>query len=152
MRRSVNRALRKLAKAEEACLPENIGPMQRGSLMLAAQSLVMGLLFLGPPDNFLRPKNPPDAIWLALSMGQIEIWDILFPLAFITVALSVYFVKYIEATHFFSALVWFVFGMIWSIGGMLDAPTYLFAAGLLAIFVSAQHFAILGIWRAEGVV
>lgn len=141
-------AQRVLVRDEEAEL-ETV--LKRSSYMLAAQTGAVGVLFLGPSRHFLRPESPPDAFWLALTVGPYEMWDFLFPAACIFMVLAATTKQKIAEAHWFSGAVWLAFGIVWSIGGVLTAPNYLFAAGLLAIFVSAQHFTTLNLWKVEGV-
>lgn len=129
--------------------PSAIPSLKRASVILAMQTGAIGALFLGPSRHFLRPENPPDSIWLALSLGPYELWDFLFPAACVFMLLAIGLEKYIIQAHAFSSIVWITFGIIWSVGGIMVAPSYLFAAGLLAIFVATHHITVMNLWKTE---
>lgn len=132
---------------------ETIRMLRKFNVITILQTLVMFFLFIGPSDAFLRPTTPPDPWWISLAFGpRFEVWDVLFPLAALTLIHSTVRLRRMTLSHSFTAAVWGALGFLWLAGSQIgDAPGYLFGAGLFAFFIASQHIAILNIWRAEGV-
>lgn len=117
--------------------------------ILAAKALVMGFLFWGPADFFLRPQSPPNELWVALSYLQIEIWDILFPIGGLALIVATTLYRQLVAAHLLLAFVWGLLGVIWTTHGMISPPTEFFGIGIIGIFMSALHIVAVRLWSVE---
>ena len=150
MRRKLNRVIIEYAKMKEIDV-ESLSALKSINYLMALQAAVIGLFFLGPADFFLRPTSPPDDSWITFTYLGVELWDILFPLGAIVLAVCTAVLKRISMAHGFMALVWGMLGGVWSIGGLMNSPSHYFGVGIVSIFISALHISIIRLWRAEGV-
>ena len=150
MRNRLNRVIIEYAKMKEVDV-ESLSALKSVNYIMALQAAIIGLFFLGPSNFFLRPTSPPDDSWLTFTYFGVELWDILFPLGAITLAVCTAILRRISMAHGFMALVWGMLGVIWSIGGLMNSPSHYFGVGLVSIFISALHISIIRLWRAEGV-
>ena len=132
---------------------ETVRALRGFNIITILQAVVMTLLFAGPTDSFLRPTTPPDPLWVSLAFGEhLEIWDLAFPAVAIMILFSTVKLKLMTLSHGLSASVWGTLGGLWVAGSMLtEGPSYLFGAGLFALFIASQHISLVGIWRSEGV-
>lgn len=121
------------------------------SFIMAIQSLVVGFLLLGPGDLFLQPTTPPDAWWLSPMLGGFGLWEAAFLAGSVILGLATACMRWVIHSHFLMAAVWFLFGVTWTIGGIMNSPSYLFGVGILGIFIALQHIGLIGVWRAEGI-
>lgn len=131
--------------------PETIKSLKQVNFGMALQALMLSVLFWGPSSAFLRPTTPPDSIWLSLSYGNFEVWDFAFPIGTFMLLLATVTLSGMARAHLFMALCWLTLGALWIIGGWIAAPSYLFVAGIFALFIASQHASIIRAWRAEGV-
>lgn len=134
-------------------IPETIKSLRIVNNLMSVQSFVIAVLFWGPSSVFMRPTTPPDDTWLSLAFwgSGIEIWDFAFVIGAILLLLSTAALQWVGAAHGFLSVTWALLGTLWVIGGMFVAPSYLFGAGVFALFISAQHASMIRIWKAEGV-
>lgn len=132
--------------------PETIQALKRTNFTMALQSFALTILFWLPAETFLRPTTPPDSRWLSLSLGGVfEVWDIAFLLGAIFLVVATSSLTFVSQAHSFLCLCWLTLGIVWVVGGFMAAPTYLFGAGIFALFIAAQHGALIWVWKAEGV-
>lgn len=150
MRKQLNRVIIEYAKMKEIDV-ESVSALKSINYLMSLQAAVIGLFFLGPADFFLRPTSPPDDSWLTFTYFGVELWDVLFPLGAIVLAVCTAVLKRISMAHGFMALVWGMLGGVWSIGGLMNSPSHYFGVGIVSIFISALHISIIRLWRAEGV-
>lgn len=150
MRSRINKIIVDYTKTKELDV-ESLYALKALNYLLAIQSAVIGFFFWGPNVYFLRPISPPDSAWLSMSMFGIEIWDILFPIGVFLIVFSTALLKRVKFSHAYMAVVWGSLGMLWSIAGLIDAPSHLFGVGILSIFLSALHISVIRLWDAEGV-
>lgn len=138
-------------KEERKLDVETIESLKTMNYVMAVQSLVLAGLFWGPPQTFLRPTTPPDAQWLSLQFMGLEVWDFGFAIGGIYLIVATLRLRGIYKAHVFMGVWWFLLGFLWVVGGIFNAPSYLFGTGLFALFIAAGHVAIIRAWRAEGV-
>lgn len=150
MRDRLNKVIIEYAKIKEIDV-ESLSALKSMNYLMALQSAVIGLFFLGPNDFFLRPTSPPDDSWLTFTYLGVELWDILFPLGATILAACTAILRRITMAHGFMALVWGTLGAVWSIGGVINSPSHYFGVGIVSIFLSALHISMIRLWRAEGV-
>lgn len=131
--------------------PETIKAMKKVNIVMAFQGIVLSMLFWSPASTFLRPTSPPDSYWLSLSYGSWEVWDFAFIISAILLLVATSTLTWVSQAHMFMALCWASLGILWIVGGILAAPTYLFGTGVFAVFIASQHAAQVQVWRAEGV-
>lgn len=131
---------------------DSINALRRVNRNMVMQSAVLSLLFLSPASVFLRPMTPPDHRLLSLTIvGSFEAWDLVFPLATLFLWYATWSLKRMTMAHIVMAVAWLALGILWVVGGIQNAPSYLFGTGIFALFISAQHLSLIGVWRAEGV-
>lgn len=131
--------------------PANITALKAMNYLLAVQTAVVGLLLIGPADLFLQPSSPPDSAWLAPTLLGFDLWEILFFIGSFWLIATTAILKGVTFSHAFLGLVWLTFGVLWTVGGIIYSPSYLFGVGVLGVFIALQHVAMMGVWRAEGV-
>lgn len=131
--------------------PANVTALKAMNYLLAVQTAVVGLLLIGPADLFLQPSSPPDSAWLAPTLLGFDLWEILFFIGSFWLIATTAILKGVTFSHAFLGLVWLTFGVLWTVGGIIFSPSYLFGVGVLGIFIALQHVAMMGVWRAEGV-
>lgn len=131
--------------------PETIQALKRQNFTMALQSLALTLLFWLPNETFMRPVTPPDSRWISLSWGWFELWDVAFLIGAVLLLFATSSLTWISQAHAYLGICWFTLGLVWVIGGLMVAPTYLFGAGIFALFIAAQHGALIWVWKAEGV-
>ena len=131
--------------------PANVTALKAMNYLLAVQTAVVGLLLIGPADLFLQPSSPPDSAWLAPTLLGFDLWEILFFIGSFWLIATTAILKGVTFSHAFLGLVWLIFGVLWTVGGIIFSPSYLFGVGVLGVFIALQHVAMMGVWRAEGV-
>lgn len=131
--------------------PANVTALKAMNYLLAVQTAVVGLLLIGPADLFLQPSSPPDSAWLAPTLLGFDLWEILFFIGSFWLIATTAILKGVTFSHAFLGLVWLTFGVLWTVGGIIFSPSYLFGVGVLGVFIALQHVAMMGVWRAEGV-
>lgn len=131
--------------------PASITALKAMNYLLAVQTAVVGLLLIGPADLFLQPSSPPDSSWLAPTLLGFDLWEILFFFGAFCLMVATSLLKGVTFSHAFLGIVWLGFGVLWTVGGIISSPSYLFGVGVLGIFIALQHIAMIGVWRAEGV-
>jgi len=131
--------------------PANVTALKAMNYLLAVQTAVVGLLLIGPADLFLQPSSPPDSAWLAPTLLGFDLWEILFFIGSFWLIATTVILKGVTFSHAFLGLVWLTFGVLWTVGGIIYSPSYLFGVGVLGVFIALQHVAMMGVWRAEGV-
>lgn len=131
--------------------PANVTALKAMNYLLAVQTAVVGLLLIGPADLFLQPSSPPDSAWLAPTLLGFDLWEILFFIGSFWLIATTAILKGVTFSHAFLGLVWLTFGVLWTVGGIIYSPSYLFGVGVLGVFIALQHVAMMGVWRAEGV-
>lgn len=131
--------------------PETIQSLKRANVTLALQSIALTLLFWLPSEAFMRPVTPPDSRWISLSFGWFEVWDVAFLIGAAALLLATSSLTGVSYAHAYLGVCWFLLGTVWVIGGLMVAPTYLFGAGVFALFIAAQHGSLIWVWKAEGV-
>lgn len=129
----------------------NVTALKALSFLMAIQTAVIGILLLGPGHLFLQPTSPPDQWWLSPVVGVFGVWEIAFILGSTFMAIATSALKWVIPAHAFLATCWLGFGLVWTIGGILNSPSYLFGVGILGIFIALQHVGLIGVWRAEGI-
>lgn len=146
----INSWLKEYASNNTAQSP-NVTALKALNFLMAIQTAVVGILLLGPGELFLQPSSPPDQWWLSPVVGAFEVWEIVFILGSIFMAIATSALKWVIPAHAFLAICWLGFGLVWTIGGILNSPSYLFGVGILGIFIALQHVGLIGVWRAEGI-
>lgn len=131
--------------------PPSTTALKSLNFIMAIQTLVVGLLLLGPGDLFLQPTSPPDAWWLSPVLAGFGIWEALMIVGAGILIITTVAMKGVIQSHFLMFVIWFAFGTIWTIGGIMNSPSYLFGVGVLGIFIALQHVGLIGVWRAEGI-
>lgn len=130
--------------------PENFIPLKSLNYIMAIQSAVVGFFLLGPDQLFLQPSYPPDDFWLAPELYGIALWEVLFLAGAAWLVISTSLLKGVSYAHVALSIFWMIFGVAWVAGGIIAAPSYLFGVGILGMFISLQHIALVGVWRVEG--
>ncbi len=131
--------------------PANITALKSLNYLMAIIAAVVGALLMGSGNLFLQPSSPPDAQWLAPGVLGFGLWEIVFIIGAILLLVCTALLKGVAAAHVVLAVMWLTFGSLWTIGGVINSPSYLFGVGILGIFMGLQHIALVGVWRAEGV-
>lgn len=131
--------------------PETIRAMKKVNYLMAFQGIALSMLFWGPSSAFMRPMTPPESPWLSLSYGGFEVWDFAFIIASVLLMVATSSLSWVGRAHMLMAACWGLLGVLWIIGGILAAPTYLFGTGVFSLFIASQHAAQVAAWRAEGV-
>lgn len=145
----INSWMRNYAEKQTFQSP-SVTALKSVNLIMAIMAATVGVLMLGPNDLFLQPTTPPDDWWLSPTIGMFDLWEILFVLGAILLMISTTLLKRIIVAHTLLGLTWFSLGLLWTIGGILNSPSYLFGVGILGIFMALQHVGLIGLWRAEG--
>lgn len=137
--------------AIQTAQPASVAAVKAMNYLMAIQTGVVGFLLLSPGELFMSPSSPPDAAWLAPSLFGIGAWEALFLVGAVLLVGATSVLKGVVMAHTFLAVSWGAFAVVWTIGGVLSSPSYLFGVGILGIFIALQHIALIGVWRAEGV-
>lgn len=102
-------------------------------------SLLGGPLDLEEPAWHLRPFPFPIFEIVYLILGG---W----------VVASTWTGKWLTEAHYATSACWIITSLIWVTYGILYRPDYVFAFGIIALFLAAQHIIVAQIWKIERVV
>lgn len=130
---------------------ETVAGLKSIGHILGFNAILMGTFFFGVEGLHSWPANSGVGEWWHIDPLGLDIWDVLFPVGGTWLIVSTFLMKGIAKSHLFLALVWLVMGIVWIAYGFVFRPDYVFGIGVLAVFVSAQHFVYIRLWKAEGV-
>ena len=150
LRKYVRRWLKRFAD-HHAGEDETVEGLKSIGHILGFNAILMGSFFFGVDGLLSWPANRDMVDWWHMDPLGFGIWDVLFPAGGIWLIVSTFLMKGVVKSHFFLALVWLVMGIVWVAYSFAFRPDYVFGIGVLAIFISAQHFVYTRLWKAEGV-
>jgi hypothetical protein len=82
---------------------------------------------------------------------EFPIWEVIFLFGGACLLISTHRSKHVILSHAFLFVAWMMFGITWMIYGTIYRPDYVFAIGVLGVFMSAQHALIAKLWAYEAV-
>lgn len=115
-------------------------------------SIFMGALSLSLEYPRVSDPNVPSSgpEW-HLHPLPFPIWEIVFVGGGILLLLSTYFMKKMVLAHACMSVAWLSSGAVWVAYGIIFRPDYVFALGVLSLFMSAQHTILARLWRVSEV-
>lgn len=115
-------------------------------------SIFMGALSLSLEyPKVANPNSPNIGPEWHLHPIPFPIWEIVFVGGGILLLLSTYFIKKMFLAHTCMSVAWLASGAVWVAYGIMFRPDYVFAFGVISLFMSAQHTILARLWRVSEV-
>lgn len=129
---------------------EPFSSIKRLGYLLGFMSMFMGSLSFSLRSPRFSDLSTPDIgpSW-HLRPLPFPLWEVIFIVGGVLLLLSTYYMKYMVSAHVCGAIAWLFSGVVWVVYGILFKPDYVFAFGVLSLFMSAQHTVLAKLWRIE---
>lgn len=131
-------------------MSEPFSTLKNIGYLLGFMSMFMGSLSFSLKSPRFSDLSTPDIgpSW-HLRPFPFPLWEIVFMVGGVLLLLSTYYMKHMVFAHVCGAIAWFFSGAVWVVYGILFRPDYVFAFGVLSLFMSAQHTVLAKLWRIE---
>lgn len=131
-------------------MSEPFSTLKNIGYLLGFMSIFMGSLSFSLKSPRFSDLSTPDIgpSW-HLRPFPFPLWEIVFMVGGALLLLSTYYMKHMVFAYVCGATAWFISGVVWVAYGILFRPDYVFAFGVISLFMSAQHTVLAKLWRIE---
>lgn len=119
------------------------------SRLLGFAAIFMSSSALGSNEPFFGGGLAPEEPTWHLRPFWFPLWEVLFFGGGLFLVASSHSSKRVVLAHTVLCLTWLAMGVIWVAYGIILRPDYVFTAGVMGVFMAAQHALVAKLWIME---